>query len=81
MTATTLDLTVDGDELLELDTAPGPDVELDLDVDGPTADDWGEYAAYLDTLNEVTDPEEADRDEAARVEAFLERHGLDSAPF
>jgi hypothetical protein len=42
----------------------------------PTADDMAEYGAYLDTLNDVTDPEEADRDEAARVAAFLERHGL-----
>jgi hypothetical protein len=47
----------------------------------PTQDDLAEYESYLDTLNEPTDPELADHDEAARVAAWLEKHGLAEVPF
>jgi hypothetical protein len=58
----------------------------DATQDRPTQDDWASYAEYLDSLPESLpvpedDPEEADRDEAARVAAWLARHGLDAVPF
>jgi hypothetical protein len=61
-------------------------VEFEEATREPTQDDWASYEQYLDSLPESLptpedDPEECDRDEAARVAAWLARHGLDAAPF
>jgi hypothetical protein len=47
----------------------------------PTQDDMAEYAAYLDATDDRPDPAEAEADEAARVAAWLEKHGLAEVPF